>query len=217
MNRLPHLADEICAGAEIYFSGRQGGQYLKTAFILCDDYTELGSKLYLIERTHGWKDENDKGSFKNYHQVLDDVVAEAPQVEALCSEMKERRKRRNDFFHSALLLDLNIGPRMCVDAFCDLFTYCETLFGDDWLRAASAARNLETLVVLFRLEQLTFSDPDVGRRINKIIEEAPRNATTRRRTGVHIATYPEDLHLRLCVISGGHRLRDQLIELLNEY
>jgi hypothetical protein len=34
MSQLTYLIDEVCARAEIYFTGRQGGQYLKTAFIL---------------------------------------------------------------------------------------------------------------------------------------------------------------------------------------
>jgi hypothetical protein len=130
--------------------------------------------------------------------------------------MKDRRIRRNDFFHSAQLLDLNITSRMCVEAFCDLFDYCETLFEDDWGVAAAGARNLTTLQALFELDRLTFSNPDVSRKIGEIIEKWPRNATTKRRSGVHIATYPEDLHLRLCVISGGQRLHDQLEALLTE-
>jgi hypothetical protein len=48
MNQLPYLLDEICAGVEIYYTGRTGGQYLKTAFILCDDYTKLAAKLFLL-------------------------------------------------------------------------------------------------------------------------------------------------------------------------
>jgi hypothetical protein len=28
MNQLPYLLDEICAGVEVYFTGRTGGQYL---------------------------------------------------------------------------------------------------------------------------------------------------------------------------------------------
>ena len=216
MSRLTHLADEICAGAEIYFTGRQGGQYLKTAFILCDDYTELASKLFLLENTEGWRDDNGRGGFKSYHQVLSDVCDANGNVSLLCDRMRERRVRRNDFFHSAHLLDLNITPRMCVEAFCDLFEYCEMLFCSEWSVAGSGARNLETLITLFRLEHLTFSDPDIGRTVGQVIGQWPRNAASKKRSGVHVAMYPEDLHLRLCVISGGSQLRDRLLEVLAE-
>ena len=221
MTRLTHLADEICAGAEIYFTGRQGGQYLKTAFILCDDYTELASKLYLVSRDPDWSERRD-GRFKTYGAVLEDVgnaAVDRPtagEILVLHERMMERRDRRNRFFHSAELLDLNITARMAVEAFCDLFQYCEALFDHEWVLAARGARNLTTLVILFKLELAAFANPDVTRRIGTILEEWPRNATSGRKRGVHQASYPEDLHLRLCVIVGGTQLRERLAQLLAE-
>src|SRR5687768_13045001 len=105
MSQLTYLMDEICAGVEIYYTGRQGGQYLKTAFILCDDYTELTSKLFLLTRDRNWSDTRADGRFKNYHNIQNDVqaqfaigTAELAQVQALHINMKLRRDRRNDFF-----------------------------------------------------------------------------------------------------------------------
>jgi hypothetical protein len=220
VSQLTHLADEICAGAEIYFTGRQGGQYLKTAFILCDDYTELTSKLYLIQNDTEWSD-SVNGRFKPYQRVLADVhgvlLSEiAEEIKTLQAAMKVRRERRNRFFHSAELLDLNITARMAVEAYCDLFRYCELLFGKEWERAVQGARNLATLIVLFGLELAAFANPDITSRCGKILEGWPRNAKSGRKTGVHQAAYPEDLHLRLCVIFGGTQLRDQLAQLLSE-
>ena len=106
---------------------------------------------------------------------------------------------------------------MCVEAFSDLFRYCELLFTPAWDTAAQGARNLSTLIILFRLEQVAFSSPDVTARVTEIVASWPRNTTNARRTGVHMAAYPEDLHLRLCVISGGNILRDRLAQLLSEY
>jgi hypothetical protein len=218
-----HLADEICAGAEIYFTGRTGSQYLKTAFILCDDYTELASKLYLIEHNSNWDDKRANGSFKGYRQILKDAHEHlthptvAGEVQELQRHMCERRKRRNGFFHSADLLDLNLGTRTCIEAFCELFRYCELLFDSRWTTIVAGAGNLETLIALFRLESLAFSDPDIRRRVAHIIETQPSNRSTTRKTGVHVAAYPEDLHLRLCVINRGNLLRDQLLTLLGDY
>ena len=56
MSQLPYLMREICSGMEIYFSTRTGGSYNKTSFILCDDYVELLSKLWLAEKVNGWTD-----------------------------------------------------------------------------------------------------------------------------------------------------------------
>ncbi len=70
---LTYLMNEICAGVEIYYTARIGGQYLNTAFILCDDYTELVSKLFLQEDNPQWTDKKANNHFKNYHDVLQDV------------------------------------------------------------------------------------------------------------------------------------------------
>ncbi len=214
MSRLQHLADEICAGAEVYFTGREGGQYLKTAFILCDDYTELASKLFLLERTTEWQDTKSNGNFKSYHQVLKDVESACPTASELCAQMRERRERRNAFFHSAQLLDLSITSRMCVEAFCDLFSYCELLFETAWTDSVAAARNLEILELLFRLECRAYSDPQLVPKVAEVIRSVPRNNSSTSRTGIQVAVFPADLHLRLSVIHGGSALRDALAALL---
>jgi len=215
---LIYFMDELCAGIEIYFTGRTGGQYLKTAFILCDDYTELASKLYLLTANPTWSDQNAPGRFKNYHDVMDDVkdlvkstmAAQLRTIELFQISMKRRRGRRNDFFHSTSLLDLNVTQRNCVEAFCDLLEYGEILLGSDWRAALENARNLGTYEILLHLERRAFSDPSITPQVNKILQEWPRNTSNTSRKGVHLAEYPEDLHLRLCVTCGERPLRDKL-------
>jgi hypothetical protein len=219
---LVYLMDEICAGAEIYFTGRTGGQYLKTAFILCDDYTELASKLFLLLHNHHWSDARTGGGFKNYTTVLQEArgVIQAirsndlPAVQALHDSMQERRTRRNGFFHSAQLLDLHLAPRHCVEAFCDLFEYGGQLFPGEWATALSATRNLDTMEILFRLERRSFNDPSLLARVQQIIQHWPRNRKNAARSGVHLAVHPEDLHLRMTITQGYHELRDRLSSLL---
>jgi len=222
MSQLTYLMDEICAGVEIYYTGRTGQQYLKTAFILCDDYTELVSKLFLLDDKPTWSDQKD-GKFKNYHDVMLDVETvfsiKRPKyllaIQTIQAGMKTRRDRRNDFFHSTHLLDLSVNQRMCVEAFCGLLDYGELLFPAEWRPALANARNLETLEVLLRLEMLSFSDPSIQPKVNKILADWPRNTNNPCRKGVHLAIYPEDLHLRLCVTCGGKALRDKLVSLFS--
>lgn len=221
MSQLTYLMDEICAGVEIYYTGRTGQQYLKTAFILCDDHTELVSKLFLLTENTNWSDRKEQGKFKNYHDVMSDVekifvakqTKNLPTIQKIQADMKTRRDRRNDFFHSTHLLDLSVNQRMCVEAFCDLLDYGELLFPAEWRTELAGARNLETLEVLLRLEMLSFSDPSVQPKVNKILADWPRNNTNSCKKGVHVAVYPEDLHLRLCVTCGGKVLRDKLMSL----
>jgi len=217
MVSVMHLAEEICAGAEIYYTGKTGGQYFKTAFILCDDYTELSSKLFLLQSDSNWSDKKMNGHWKSYRQVLADAHKEcensrtnvAERVAELQREMQARRERRNEFFHSANLLDLSITFRTCVEAFCDLFEYCELLF-EGWERAVASVRNLETLTLLFELDRCALSDPIVSGRVNDVVGDWARNKSSKKTLGVQEAQFPEDLHLRMCVINGSTELRDRL-------
>ncbi len=219
---ITYLVDEICAGVEIYYTGRTGGQYLKAAFILCDDYSELVSKLFLLADNPTWTDQKAKNVFKNYHNVLDDVkrvvavkmAQNQLRIGELQDAMGNRRKRRNDFFHSTNLLDLSVTPRNCVESFCDLLEYGELLIGADWRRALETSRNLETLDILLRLERLAFSDPSITPKVNQILQNWPRNTQNNKKKGAHIAEYPEDLHLRLCITCGGKTLLNKLRALM---
>ena len=215
---LTYLVDEVCAGVEIYYTGRTGGQYLKTSYILCDDYSELVSKLFLLTDNPLWTDKKPDGHFKNYHKVMQDVEdivtvkmpAQFERVKELQSAMKVRRNRRNDFFHSTSLLDLSVTPRNCVESFCDLLEYGKLLFDADCCTAIESCRNLGTLEIMLELEKLAYSDPSITPKVNKILQDWPRNTQNNKKKGAHMAEYPEDLHLRLCVTCGGKALQDKL-------
>lgn len=207
---------------EIYYTGRTGGQYLKTAYILCDDYSELVSKLFLLADDDRWTDKKPNNHFKSYHEVLRDVEAvvrakvpdRLDRLRDLQSAMTNRRARRNDFFHSTSLLDLSVTPRNCVESFCDLLEYGELLLGTDWRQALEGCRNFATLEVMLQLEKLAFSDPSITSKVSNILQNWPRNIRNNKKRGVHVAEYPEDLHLRLCVTCGGKPLRDKLKALM---
>ncbi|HRF95047.1 MAG TPA: hypothetical protein PLZ51_07630, partial [Aggregatilineales bacterium] len=77
------------------------------------------------------------------------------------ARMRKRRQRRNDFFHSTNLLDLDIRKAECIESFCDLIDYGNILFGNPsdnpnlthWQDAIAQIRDLETLIILLRLER----------------------------------------------------------------
>lgn len=226
MSKLSYLMDEISAGMEVYYSGKNGGQYLKTAYILCDDYVELVTKLYLVEKIAGWTDKKTNGSFKNFHDILKDLEKSlkghrAPdvlmRVQAIQQNMSDRRKRRNDFFHSTHLLDLNVTQRVCVEAFCELMEYGGILFLQDWNAGVQSRCRMETLVTLFQLELRSFSDATVWPKINSVLKDWPRRSPDKKtisKKGTQYAEHPEDLHLRLCLDWGGQVLRDKLKSML---
>ena len=220
--KLPYLIDEICAAVEIYFTGWTGGQYRKTAFILCDDYTELTAKLFLLVDDSKWSDKKANGRFKGYKDILDDVegvftaarATDLGPLQGIHANMKNRRDRRNEFFHSTHLLDLSAGQRSVVEAFCDLFTYGDLLFGTDWQRHVDSSRNLDTMRILLLIEKASFSDPTIRASVAAILRDFPRNRTNATRKGVHVTEYPEDFHLRICIMYGTNKLRDKLKALL---
>ncbi len=224
MSQLRYLMSEICTGAEIYYTGREGGQYLKTSFVLCDDYTELTSKLFLKEKNPGWSDKKSNNHFKGYQDIQKDVrkvfrsarSQALPTVEALHQMMKQRRERRNEFFHSTHLLDLNVTPRECVEAFCDLLDYGKLLFGMSWSSELEGARNLGTLAVMLRLERKGFGDdPSVTPRVNDVLKAMERNRKGRVASkGAHVTVSGEDFYTRMCVLYGGPELKDKLSTLL---
>lgn len=262
MSQLTYLMREIGAGVEIFYSSRTGGQFLKTAFILCDNYTELASKLFLVEDDPKWADTDDtearrsetaktavdtaiksgatpaqkdlerlvKGAgrdrFKNFHRVLQDVHdvfdskrhAEVSIVDNLHTRMKGRRDLRNEFFHSAKLLNLSIAQRDCIEAFCDLLDYGKLLFPTTWDEALSSERTLDTLEILLRLDRKCYSNPSITAKVSEVLKGCPRYRLASKKSipknGVQVAEYPEDLHLMLSIIDGGQELRGKLAALL---
>jgi hypothetical protein len=228
VRKLRYLVTEVRTGAEIYYTGREVGQYLKTAFVLCDDYTELASKLFLEETVEDWSDTwtDKKGNerFKNYHAVLEDVRealkdsddADLSAVEEIHERMGQRRKRRNDFFHSTKLLDVNITRHDCVEALCDLLDYGELLFGKDWSDWAKI-EPMGTLAVMLRIEKKGFNgDPAIVAKMNDILKGMKRNRQGKvENNGAHVTVHGEDFYVRMCALYGNSEgLKTKLSALL---
>jgi hypothetical protein len=222
MNKLPYLVAEINAALEVYLSGRTGQQYNRVAFILCDDAAELASKLFLIVDTPKWSDTEAKGHFKFFHVVTKEVrdvfgakrVGDYVAVDSLLKRIEGRRKRRNDFFHSTSLLDLNFHPRDCIEAFCDLLDYGRLLFPAYWQAAVAATGNMETCEAIIRLDKKGYGDPGILPKMNAILGNWPRRGPSPKAKGCEVAHHAEDIHLRLAIRNGGKDLRDRLCALL---
>lgn len=222
MSKLPYLVAEINAALEVYLTGRTGQQYNRTAFILCDDSAELASKLFLLTDSSTWSDTKANRHFKRFKEVTAEVravflakrAADHPAIDALLNRIEARRDRRNDFFHSTHLLDLNFHARDCVEAFCDLLDFGKLLFPTDWGSAVTAAGNMETCETVVRIDKKTYGDPSVGPKMNAILGHLPRVGPQPKKKGCEVAHHAEDMHLRLAIRNGGKDLRDKLRALL---
>lgn len=222
MSKLPYLVAEINAAMEVYLSGRTGHQYNRTAFILCDDCAELASKLFLLTDRPAWTDMKANGYFKSFRDVTKEVgtvflakrAGDHAAADTLLTRMEARRNRRNEFFHSTTLLDLNFHARDCVEAFLDLLDYGKLLFPADWDTAVAAAGSMETCEALIRLDRKTYGDPSVWPRVNDILSKWPRFSADAKKKGCEVAHHADDMHLRLAIRNGGTKLRDQLRALL---
>jgi hypothetical protein len=222
MNKLPYLVAEINAALEVYLSGRTGQQYDRVAFILCDDAAELASKLLLLVDTSRWSDMKTNGHFKNVKDITHEVRAlfsakragDYAVIDALLKRIEGRRNRRNEFFHSTSLLDLNFHSRDCIEAFCDLLDYGRLLFPSDWQNAVAAAGNMETCEAIIRLDKKGYGDPSIFPKVNAILGNWPRRGPSPKTKGCEVAHHAEDMHLRLAIRNGGKELRDRLLVLL---
>jgi hypothetical protein len=229
VSKLPYLVAEINAAMEVYLSGRTGQQYNRTAFILCDDGAELASKLFLITDTPTWTDQHAGGRFKNFRDITREVrsvfqvkrAADFGAANEILGRVEGRRTRRNDFFHSTSLLDLNFHARDCIEALCDLLDYGRLLFPPnprqpdlDWGSVVEGTGNMETCEAILRLDLKAYSDPSVSPKISTILKSTKRLGEKPTAKGCEVVHHPEDHHLRLCVRNGGKQLRDQLRALL---
>jgi hypothetical protein len=225
--KIPYLVSEINAALEIYLSGRTGQQYNRTVFILCDDDAELASKLFTDNLA--WNDTKASGHFKRFKEVTAEVRAifktkrqvDYATVDTLLMRIESRRDRRNDFFHSTNLLDLNFHARDCIEAFCDLLDYGKLLFppdpavvGSGWEGAVMSAGNMATCEAIIRLDKKAYEKPDVLPMLNAIIGAWPRSGPKPKRKGCEVTHHAEDMHLRLAIRNGGQALRDKLLTLL---
>ena len=222
MTKLPYLVAEINAALEVYLSGRTGQQYNRTAYILCDDGAELASKLFLLTDDKKWSDSKAGGRFKNFRDVTGEVrgvfqakrAGDHAAIDALLQRIEGRRERRNDFFHSTHLLDLNLHARDCVEAFCDLLDYGKLLFPVDWAGTVAITGNMETCEAVIRLDRKSYNDPSLGPKVNAIFAKWRSPGEKPKTLGCEVAHHAEDMHLRLAIRNGGNSLRDKLRGLL---
>ncbi len=139
----------------------------------------------------------------------------------LTTALEGRRERRNEFFHSAKLLDLTLHASDCVLALTDLLDYGVLLFppdperpGEDWAAYMEATANMATAEALLRLNRRCFAEPALGPRVTAILARQPRIGQRPSRRGCAVAHHPDDHHLRLAIRDGGRDLRDRLRVLL---
>lgn len=80
MGQVTELAREIVAATEIFFLGKSEQQYNNATFILCDDYAEIASKLFLIQDNPRWSGA-DVGKMNDYNEARKKVRQAAQRKE----------------------------------------------------------------------------------------------------------------------------------------
>lgn len=233
MYAINYLVTEIYTGLEIFYLSRTT-KYYKTAFILCDNYTELLAKAYLLHMNNNWipNQSNDptKKYFKNYKQVQEDLEAIRNEqiIKDLHRRMLHRRNRRNEFFHSTTLIDLDVKKDDVVNAFCDLLDYGKILFNQPspnkhinlWDEVVSSTGNLNTLITLLQIDKRGQSRPDILPKFADIFlksQNYPKNSKQKVPYEGHILLSSSyEGYWLLCIGQNGD-LKRQLEELLKLY
>ena len=106
MSQLTYLMREIGAGVEIFYSSKTTGQFIKSAFVLCDNYTELLSKLFLIEDDPTWSDtdETEMKKFEDAKTRVDIAIKSSavPNTDDLKKLVKGAGRDRFKNYHRVL-------------------------------------------------------------------------------------------------------------------
>lgn len=255
MPKISELAAEIASAIEIYFLGRGTQHYNNATFILCDDYTELASKLFLIKHVSDWQDKDaermadyllakqnveaaatspqmvdalslqiyqrgePRGRFKNYHLILTEVDAQytassganIAAIQRLHTDMKTRRETRNNLVHTSGPLGMQASSANCIEALCDLLSYVELLFGNEWQEAATRARKLETYTCLLLLEREVQANPSIRLSVDGIFEQRRRQNTAANKIGAETVRYGHDVYTYLSIwLDADHTLKTAL-------
>jgi len=216
--RLPQLMEEVTNVLETYYSVWPGNKYHKMVFILCDDCTELVSKLYMLTQNPDWSDEQAPRKYKGYHEVLKEVEGsyaktvsekELTELKQLHERMRNKHQLRNQFFHSTNVLQLTLEPRSCADGLLDLMYYGSLLFGAEWGRIVEKRRVMRVYEVLLRIEHASFEEPKYLDVLKDLLRRWTRKGFET--AGVQQVQYGEDLYLRLCVEWGGTDFLDEVM------
>ncbi len=207
MAKLDDLLYELGSAAEIYLTSSDA--YLKPVFLLLDDYVELASKLYLKTRDKNWSDTKSNGAFKNFHNILSEVLAAVratspPQtrdrVKVLHDEMSERREQRNKLFHSADMVSLNANERCVLQAFEEILEYLTILFGPSVHQRIAGDNRLAVLFGLIRLKRLAREGGHHAELWAKCFRDMPSNhPNPPKKRGAQVVEFPTDLHRRACL------------------
>lgn len=233
MKAIHYLIKEICTGIEIFYLSRFS-KYDKTAFILCDNYTELLAKTYLLHKNPQWipnKNNDPKTkSYKNYQEVQKDLEAirQDQIIKDLHQRMYQRRTRRNEFFHSTTLIDLDVKKDDVVDAFCDLLEYGKILFNEPtsntkttlWDEIISSTGNLNTLITLLQIDKSGQTRPEILPRFADIFSKSQNYGKSEKQKvpyeGHILLSSNYEGYWLLCI---GHNvdLKRQLQALLDQY
>jgi len=106
MSQLIYLMREIGAGVEIFYSSKTTGQFIKSAFVLCDNYTELISKLFLVENYPNWSDtdETELRKLEEAKKRIDEALKNKiePNIEDVKKLVKGVGKDRFKNYHRVL-------------------------------------------------------------------------------------------------------------------
>jgi hypothetical protein len=214
---LSHLLSEIENGMEILLTGETSGQYWKTAFILCDNYSELTAKLFVLP-----KNKNAPNKRKNYHDILADVEGQfngqretLEKIKEIHKFFKEKREQRNNFFHSTSFLTLNVQLKDVIKYFCFLLDYGKLLFEKEWEQEMNSQLKLANLARVVRVKHISLTDnPSIQTELDKIFKNWKR--ANSRKKGEYLAEFPEDIYRRMVIIHGGRELAQKLQDILGK-
>lgn len=106
-----------------------------------------------------WQAEHSPTSFKSFHEVSDEVRARHPlgsvngsDLDSVIERIKDRRDKRNAFFHHHNLTGLAVPDKDCLYAFLDLHSLAVCLFTSDYTDRLEANHVVQAHITLLKLK-----------------------------------------------------------------
>lgn len=169
MSRLADLIELIQGANDVYLANPD--RNARSAYIQIDQLCELILKSWLQANVSGWSaishtSPSGRNFYKGFRDLMSDVRGQTlgnTSLHAVLDQFRDRRDKRNNFFHNPDLAGLTVQQSECLQAYCELYELMELLFATDYTDAVVREPILRTQIAMIRLR-------NHGRHVERVLD-----------------------------------------------
>ena len=124
---------------------------------------------------------SDPDARKQFHEVAQEVADLHPPghaVHDLLSNVQDRRRTRNRFFHDPDQSGLTIPDETCLRALCDMFSLIEELFPDFRTRLQHSFKTVRCQIGVLRLKLAAHGSSELAEQYNEALDQLKKATVT---------------------------------------